>query len=127
MFCESAIQQINEFKMSVTEIGLLHARYVRLSDRFKSIWTYHQFASGLFKNLVRAPLPYNVILGRATWGATTKWAAAMHAAALRAPEAIDFADMDAFKAGAGSPEFATCGADAMGMGVRFSVEFANLT
>ena len=46
--------------MSVTEIGLLHARYVRLSDRFKSIWTYHQFASGLFKNLVRAPLPYNV-------------------------------------------------------------------
>ncbi len=40
--------------------------------------------------------------------------------------AFDFADMDAFKAGAGSPEFATCGADAMEMGVRFSVEFANL-
>lgn len=46
--------------MSVTEIGLLHARYVRLSDRFKSIWTYHQFASGLFKNLLHASLPYNV-------------------------------------------------------------------
>src|SRR5882672_3107091 len=46
--------------MSVAEIGLLQGRYVRLSDRFKSIWTYHQFASGLFKNLLRATLPYNV-------------------------------------------------------------------
>jgi len=46
--------------MSVSEIGLLHARYVRLSDRFKSIWTYHQFASGLFKNLLHAQLPYSV-------------------------------------------------------------------
>ncbi len=46
--------------MSVTEIGVLHARYVRLSDRFKSIWTYHQFASGLFKNLLHAQLPYSV-------------------------------------------------------------------
>lgn len=46
--------------MSVTEIGLLHTRYVRLSDRFKSIWTYHQFASGLFKNLLHTPLPYSI-------------------------------------------------------------------
>ncbi len=46
--------------MSVAEIGLLHGRYVRLSDRFKSMWTYHQFASGVFKNLVPAPLPYRV-------------------------------------------------------------------
>src|SRR6267142_6746208 len=46
--------------MSVSEIGLLHARYVRLSDRFKSIWTYHQFASGVFKNLLGTPLPYSI-------------------------------------------------------------------
>jgi hypothetical protein len=39
---------------------------------------------------------------------------------------FDFADMDAFKAGAGSPEFAACGKDAAEMGVRFSVEFADL-
>lgn len=46
--------------MSVSEIGLLHARYVRLSDRFKSVWTYHQFATGVFKNLLHAPLPYTI-------------------------------------------------------------------
>src|SRR5581483_10673831 len=46
--------------MSVAEIGLLHSRYVRLSDRFKSLWTYHQFASGIFKNLIPAPLPYHI-------------------------------------------------------------------
>jgi len=46
--------------VSVSEIGALHGRYVRLSDRFKSLWTYHQFASGAFKNFLDAPLPYNV-------------------------------------------------------------------
>src|SRR3984893_11372196 len=45
---------------SVAEIGLLQGRYVRLSDRFKSIWTYHQFASGVFKSLLQAPLPYHI-------------------------------------------------------------------
>lgn len=46
--------------MSVAEIGALHARYVRLSDRFKALWTYHQFAGGAFKMLLDAPLPYSV-------------------------------------------------------------------
>jgi len=46
--------------MSVAEIGLLQGRYVRLSDRFKSIWTYHQFASGVFKSLLQSPLPYHI-------------------------------------------------------------------
>src|SRR5438105_4268597 len=46
--------------MSVAEIGLLHGRYVRLTDRFKSMWTYHQFASGVFKSLLGTPLPYSV-------------------------------------------------------------------
>jgi hypothetical protein len=46
--------------VSVVEIGVLHARVVRLSDRFKSIWTYHQFASGVYVNLLHAPLPYSL-------------------------------------------------------------------
>ena len=46
--------------MSVTDVGILHNRYVRLTDRFKSIWTYHQFASGIFKNFLEAPVPYSV-------------------------------------------------------------------
>src|SRR5438093_4187646 len=46
--------------MSVTERGLLQGRYARLSDRFKSIWAYHQFASGVFKSLLEVPLPYHV-------------------------------------------------------------------
>jgi len=46
--------------MSVAEIGQLHNRYVRLADRFKTAWTYHQFASGVFKNLLGVPLPYEI-------------------------------------------------------------------
>lgn len=46
--------------MSVAEIGQLHSRYVRLSDKFKSAWTYHQFASGVFKNLLKQDLPYEI-------------------------------------------------------------------
>jgi len=46
--------------MSAAEIGPLQSRYARLSDRFKSIWTYHQFASGVFKSLLQVPLPYHI-------------------------------------------------------------------
>lgn len=46
--------------MSVAEIGALHGRYVRLTDRFKSAWTYHQFAAGVFKNFLGEPLPYTI-------------------------------------------------------------------
>jgi hypothetical protein len=46
--------------MSVVDIGVLHGRYVRLTDRFKAVWTYHQFASAVFKNFIRAPLPYTI-------------------------------------------------------------------
>src|ERR1051325_3275375 len=46
--------------MSVAEIGALHARYVRMSDRFKSLWTYHQFAAGVYKNFLGQALPYAV-------------------------------------------------------------------
>lgn len=50
--------------MSVTEIGSQQSRYARLSDRFKSLWTYHQFAAGVFKNFLGAPVPYNVNFNR---------------------------------------------------------------
>ncbi|MGK2858622.1 MAG: hypothetical protein ACSLFQ_15585 [Thermoanaerobaculia bacterium] len=46
--------------MSVAQIGELHNRYVRLSDQFKAVWTYNQFASGVYKNIVRQPLPYKI-------------------------------------------------------------------
>ena len=46
--------------MSVAEIGLLHGRYVRLTDRFKAIWTHHQFVSAVFKTFLKQPLPYTV-------------------------------------------------------------------
>lgn len=46
--------------MSVAEIGQLHNRYVRLSDKFKAVWTYNQFAAGVFKNLLQQNLPYKL-------------------------------------------------------------------
>lgn len=39
----------------------------------------------------------------------------------------EWPDMDAFKAAARAPEFAATGKDAMEMGVRFTVEFAELS
>ena len=45
--------------MSVTEIGVLHGRWLRLSDRFKSLWTFHQFATGVYRNLLREEVPYH--------------------------------------------------------------------
>ena len=38
----------------------------------------------------------------------------------------EFADMDAFKSAARSPEFMATGKDAMDMGGRFTVEFADV-
>ena len=34
---------------SVQELSALHKRYIDVSDRFKSSWTYHQFLQGLHK------------------------------------------------------------------------------
>jgi hypothetical protein len=39
---------------------------------------------------------------------------------------FEWPDRDAFKAAVASPEFAATGKDAMAMGVRFSVEFAEV-
>src|SRR3954468_16469769 len=35
--------------MSVQELSTLHKRYIDISDRFKSSWTFHQFLQGLQK------------------------------------------------------------------------------
>src|ERR1044072_1760949 len=35
--------------MSVQELSALHKRYIDVSDRLKSSWTYHQFLQGLNK------------------------------------------------------------------------------
>lgn len=48
----------------VVELGALHARYVRASDRFKAIWTCHQFASGALRNLLGARVPYEIDFNR---------------------------------------------------------------
>ena len=46
--------------MTVAELGTLRARYLRSADRFKAIWTYHQFASGAFRNLLGSTVPYAI-------------------------------------------------------------------
>lgn len=45
--------------MAVLEISAIHSKYVRTADRFKAIWTFHQFVSGVYKNLLHEPLPYS--------------------------------------------------------------------
>ena len=40
---------------------------------------------------------------------------------------FEWADMESFKAAANGPEFAAAGADAMAMGVPFTVSFAEIT
>ncbi|HYH05816.1 MAG TPA: hypothetical protein VEK11_02045 [Thermoanaerobaculia bacterium] len=49
--------------MTVTDAGALQGRYARLSDRFKAIWTAHQFVSGAFAQLLFRDLPYELDLG----------------------------------------------------------------
>ncbi len=34
-------------------------RFTRLSDRFRSLWTFYQFLGGVFKHLDRGPLPFS--------------------------------------------------------------------
>ena len=35
--------------MSVERIQLLHEDYIRLTERFKALWTFHQFLRGVYK------------------------------------------------------------------------------
>jgi hypothetical protein len=46
--------------MTVDAAGDLQTRYARISDRFKATWTSHQFASGVFGQILGEELPYDV-------------------------------------------------------------------
>jgi hypothetical protein len=79
--------------MSAVDIGVLHARYVRLTDRFKSVWTYHQFASAVFKNFLSAPLPYTIDF-QSTYDRIKSVSATLNAAqASEAAANIDLCDL----------------------------------
>ena len=43
--------------MSVQELNVVHRRYIRLSNYFKSAWTFHQFIQGLRKVFADLELP----------------------------------------------------------------------
>ena len=43
--------------MSVQELNVVHRRYIRLSNYFKSAWTFHQFIQGLRKVFTDLDLP----------------------------------------------------------------------
>src|SRR5688500_19888614 len=46
--------------MTVDAAGDLQTRYGHISDRFKATWTSHQFASGVFGQILGEDLPYEV-------------------------------------------------------------------
>jgi len=78
--------------VTVVELSALHGRYVRASDRFKAIWTYHQFASGAFRNLLGTETPYSIDFTRiydAVKHVSTILNAAQAAAAAEAIERIE--------------------------------------
>lgn len=78
--------------MTVTEVGPLHARYVRVADRFKAIWTYHQFATGIFRNFVDQAPPYEIDFRRIYEGIKTASGKLTVAQANDARAALDLAE-----------------------------------
>jgi hypothetical protein len=54
--------------LSVEEIGLLHQSYIRISDRFKAIWTFHQYIQGVHKaflgDLPKSPVDFQKLYER---------------------------------------------------------------
>lgn len=46
--------------MSVQKIQLLHEDYIRLTERFKALWTFHQFVRGVYKTFFSADPGYAV-------------------------------------------------------------------
>ncbi len=45
---------------SITELRDLHAAYTRLTDKFKTLWTFHQFLQGIHKNFMGDAPGYQV-------------------------------------------------------------------
>jgi hypothetical protein len=80
--------------VTVVELSALHARYVRGCDRFKAIWTYHQFATGAFRNLLGASVPYQIDFNKlfeSVKEVSTVLNAAQTAAAVQALDRVDVA------------------------------------
>ncbi|MEO8189425.1 MAG: hypothetical protein ABI682_03710 [Acidobacteriota bacterium] len=46
--------------MSVEKIQLLHEDYIRLTERFKALWTFHQFVRGVYKTFFSEDAGYTV-------------------------------------------------------------------
>ena len=50
--------------MSVERIQLLHEDYIRLTERFKALWTFHQFLRGVQKTFFAAEPGYALDFSR---------------------------------------------------------------
>ncbi|HKD19418.1 MAG TPA: hypothetical protein VKG23_16315 [Thermoanaerobaculia bacterium] len=50
--------------MSVERIQLLHEDYIRLTERFKACWTFHQFLRGVQKTFFSSEPSYSLDFGR---------------------------------------------------------------
>src|SRR5215470_19244520 len=46
--------------MSVERIQLLHEDYIRLTERFKALWTFHQFLRGVYKTFFSSEPGYSL-------------------------------------------------------------------
>ncbi|HYT31606.1 MAG TPA: hypothetical protein VEO37_03360, partial [Thermoanaerobaculia bacterium] len=46
--------------MSVERIQLLHEDYIRLTERFKALWTFHQFLRGIYKTFFSTEPGYSL-------------------------------------------------------------------
>lgn len=46
--------------MAVAEIEDLHGAYIRLTERFKALWTFHQFLKGVHQNFLGDLPPYTI-------------------------------------------------------------------
>jgi len=50
--------------MSVERIQLLHEDYIRLTERFKALWTFHQFLRGVQKTFFQTEPGYSLDFGK---------------------------------------------------------------
>jgi hypothetical protein len=50
--------------MSVERIQLLHEDYIRLTERFKALWTFHQFLRGVQKSFFASEPGYSLDFGK---------------------------------------------------------------
>ena len=50
--------------MSVERIQLLHEDYIRLTERFKALWTFHQFLRGVQKTFFASEPGYTLDFGK---------------------------------------------------------------